>query len=157
MKTTFKEFTNKAMKLKDILDYPSDIEDIFNICKNEIDLNADLSMKSFYERIYTCCLLEYHNLTFGNNFTNIIRDNIKKSDNFNESKRQYKKITNPNHIIPAILLHMIIDIKPLKFTKLEKYNVQDVIGNFVGFKFSGETRYSISFEKKLLNSEIDFL
>ena len=53
------------IRLRDIVDFPEKINDIFEICQNEINLlkDADLVAVEFYTAIYCCCLLEAHKLT----------------------------------------------------------------------------------------------
>ena len=45
-------------RLKNIISIPQELNDIFKICKNEIDLsNGDLSMIGFYSKLYFDCLM----------------------------------------------------------------------------------------------------
>ena len=150
---------NSNIKLKNILDFPSEISDIFDICKNEIELGDNDSMiKSLYSRIYTDCLMSYHNLTNGYvDIIKVVRENIKKSNNLIEVKKQYKLITNPKNEFSASLLKMIIDYKKLSFEKekMKKFNVIEMINKLVSYKLTGKTHFSNSFIKELLNSKIE--
>lgn len=153
------ENENKNIKLKDILDFPSELSDIFDICKNEIELNDnDSLLVSLYSKIYADCLLTYHNLT--NGYVDMIktaRENIKKSNNIIEAKKQYKFITNPNNEFSAVLLKMINNYKKLNFEKekMKKFNVIEMINKLVSYKLTGKTYLSNSFIKELLNSKIE--
>lgn len=153
------ENENKNIKLKDILDFPSELSDIFDICKNEIELSDnDSLLVSLYSKIYADCLLTYHNLT--NGYVDMIktaRENIKKSNNIIEAKKQYKFITNPNNEFSAILLKMINNYKKLNFEKekMKKFNVIEMINKLVSYKLTGKTHFSNSFIKELLNSKIE--
>jgi hypothetical protein len=57
----FKEFVNESndnlLRLKDIISIPQELNDVFDICKNERDLsNGDLSIIGLYSKIFFDCL-----------------------------------------------------------------------------------------------------
>lgn len=164
MKNTVKDFSGfinddkDIIKLKDIISTPKELEDIFDICKNEILLsNKDIATTQIYVKIYIDCLMQFKNLTHGHvDIISDVRSLIKKSINTNNVKTQYKQITNPNHILPATLLKMINDYKDLNFVdeKLQSFNVKDVMGTLVMNIFVDVENYSTWFKKRLLNANV---
>ena len=163
MMKKFKQFLNdkndKTLKLKDIIQTPKELYDIFEICKNEINLSNDdinLSIILFYSKIYFDCLMQYNNLTFGNiDIISSVRKNVVKSNNEKEVKFQYKKITKPYHVLPSDLLKMLTEYKEIKFVdeKYIDYNVTEIMINLARNLF-GKSFYSGNFTKQLLNSKI---
>ncbi len=152
------ENTDNQLRLKDIISIPQELKDIFDICKNEIDLsNSDLSILQLYSKIYFDCLMQHYNLTSGGvDIILDVRNYIIKSSNEKEVKLQYNKITKPTHILPADLLKMLTDYKEINFVdeKLQKYRIVDIMISLVKSLFTNTTHYSVSFKKKLLNSKI---
>jgi len=155
MKTKMSDF----IRVKDIVDYPQNINDIFEICQNEINLikNIQPVAAEYYTTIYYYCLLESHNLTL-NNFEIIpeIRNCLIKSKNVSEAKKQHRLITKPQHLIPSLLLRMINNLKVLNFVseKMKYYNVNDCIRNLIKKEFINEVYISKNFTDQLLRSEI---
>lgn len=158
----FKQFVNEnidsQLRLKDIIYIPQELNDIFEICKNEIDLsNGDLSMIGFYSKLYFDCLMLHNNLTSGRvNIISDVRSSLLRSNDEKEAKFQYKRITKPTHILPASLLKMLTDYKKIDFIdeKLQKYRIIDIMINLVKDLLTNTSHYSISFKKQLLNSKI---
>ena len=145
-------------RLREILNFPPELDDIFAICKNEIDLSeGNLNHIEFYSRIYSDCLLEHHKLTYGhNNITTAVRNSVVKSNSAKEAKFQYKAITNPHHILPAVLLKMLNDFKPLHFVNpdLKDLRVHDVMQQMIKKAFIGHIHYSITRQNTLLLSYV---
>lgn len=164
MKNAVKDFNGfinddkDILKLKDIISTPKELEDIFDICKNEISLsNKDISTIQIYVKIYIDCLMQFKNLTHGHvDVISDVRNLIKKSLDTNGVRRQYKQITNPSHILSATLLKMITDYKDLNFVdeKLQSFDVKDVMRTLVMNIFVDVENYSTWFKKRLLNANI---
>lgn len=162
MMKKFNSFINenneKSLKIKDFISVPRELEDIFHICQNETRLSQnDILISGFYSRIYFDCLMQYNGLTSG--YVDIIsdvRDSIFLSDNEKDAKFQFKRITNPRHIIPASLLKMLTDHKKISFVdeKLQKYHILDMMMDLIKEMFTGETHFSNNFKRQLLNSKI---
>jgi hypothetical protein len=158
----FEQFLNDGsdflIKIKDIILIPQELNDIFDICKNEINLsNEDISITQFYSKILIDCLLQYNNLTYGEvDIISNIKNFIVKSENEREVKFQYKQLTKPSHILSAILLKMLTDYKKINFIdeKLKKFHVFNVMMNFIIDMITNKSHYSNSFKRKLLNSKI---
>lgn len=154
---------SRTLKLKDILlTIPSEIEDIYEICLNEIKLsNNDLNVLFYYSRIYYDSLLITYNLIPDNmDSIKIFRDNIMKSIDQSEVKQQYRRITNSKNIIPALLLknlNNLTNFNSVTFTddKMKKYYVSDVLLRLIVSKLDNTKPYSDSFTKKILNSEFE--
>ena len=154
---------SRTLKLKDILlTIPSEIEDIYEICLNEIKLsNNDLNVLFYYSRIYYDSLLITYNLIPDNmDSIKIFMDNIMKSIDQSEVKQQYRRITNPKNIIPALLLknlNNLTNFNSVTFTddKMKKYYVSDVLLRLIVSKLDNTKPYSDSFTKKILNSEFE--
>jgi len=152
----FEQFSNN-LKLKDIISTPKDLNDIFELCKNEIGLTSDLCIIEFYCKIYFDCLMQYHNLT--NGYVDIIREVrifLVKSNDDQELKYQYKQITKPSSNLSAILLKMITDYKKINFEKIEmkKYDTISMCMFLINELFTNKSHFSKSFRLKLLNSNI---
>ena len=155
----FEQFSNNYLKLKDIISNPKDLNDIFELCKNEIELTKDSSIIIFYCKIYFDCLMQYHNLT--NGYVDIIkeiRNSISKSNNEKEVKFQYRQITRPSSKLSADLLKMVNDYKKINFEKVEmqKYDIMSISMSLINELFTNEYNHSRSrsFRSKLLNSKI---
>jgi hypothetical protein len=159
----FKQFINESndnlLRLKDIISIPQELNDVFDICKNEIDLsNGDLSIIGLYSKIFFDCLMQHNKLTSGRvDIISDVKNILVKSNDEREVKLQYKQITKPSHILPADLLKMLTDYKEIDFIdeKLQKYRIIDVMIQLVQDILTGTSRYSISFKKQLLNSKIN--
>lgn len=152
------ESSDYLLKVKDFISIPKELNDIFDICKNEVDLsNGDLLIIGFYSKILFDCLMQNKNLTYGEvDIISEVRNNIVKSNDEKEVKLQYNKITKPTHILPAYLLKMLNQYKEINFIdeKLNKYFF-DIITNLIKEKLTNtSSNYSITFKKKLLNSKI---
>ncbi len=158
----FKDFVNKGndnlLILKDIISIPQELNDVFDICKNEIDLsNNDLLIIGLYSKIFFDCLMQHNKLTYGRvDIISDVKNILVKSNDEREVKLQYKQITKPTHILSASLLKMLTDYKEIDFIdeKLQKYRIIDVVSQLIQDILTGTSRYSISFKKILLNSKI---
>ena len=152
------ESADKSLRLKDIIFIPLYLEDIFEICRNEIELSGgDLSFIQVYSKIYFDCLMQYNILTYGGvDIISDARNLLTKSNDEREAKLQYKQITKPTHILPADLLKMLSDYKNIYFIdeKLQKYRIIDVMINLVKYLLTDTSHYSDHFKKVLLNSKI---
>lgn len=156
----FKKFINESelfdsyLTVKEFLKTPQELEDIFEICKNEIYLsNNDISIVELYSKIFFDCLMQYNELTLGYvDMISSVRENITKSSNEREVRFQYKKITNPKHIFSAELLKILTDYKNIEFDddKLKKY---EIINTLVGLVKASLT-LTHGFRTKLLKSKI---
>lgn len=151
-----KKSKSNKFRLREILNFPSELEDVFAICKNEIDLSeGNLVHIEFYSRIYSDCLLEHHKLTYGhNNITATVRETIVKSNSTKDAKFQFKAITNPHHILPSVLLKMLNDFKPLRFVNpdLTNLRVHDAMKEMIKKALIGHTHYSKTRQNSLLLS-----
>lgn len=161
----FNEFLNKKndklLRLKDIISIPIELNDIFELCKNEIEIsNSDLLIIDLYSKIFFDCLMQHKNLTYGKiDIISDIRNILIKSNNENDVKRQYKQITNPKHILSAVFLKMLTDYKQIDFVneKLRKYGIINIMSNLVKDSLTNTSHYSNNFKKLLLNSKIDIM
>lgn len=148
------------IRIKSIVsDLPTEISDIFDICKNEISLSGnDHSIVSLYTRMYFCCLAERRNMTLGNfEITPAIRESISKSTTVIELKLKYKNISDPRHIVPSLLLRMNNNLKAMSFynEKMQLFKVEDILMDFIKVEFTGETWRSKTFTNDLLKSSIE--
>ena len=153
-----KEGNSEILRLRDIISIPQELNDIFEICKNEVELSGgDLSITELYSKIFFDCLMQFKNLTSGRvDIISTVRENLIKSDDEKGVKFQYKKITQPTHIFSAELLKMLTDYKQINFIdeKLQKYNIVDIMINLIKELFKNTSRYSKSFKRELLISKI---
>jgi hypothetical protein len=149
---------NKEVKIKDVLSPPNELNDIFIICQNEINLSGNnLLHTEFYSRIYLDCLMQYYGLTYGSlDVVSNVRNSLIKSDNNKEAMLQFNSITKPTHILPSILLRVLNDYKKINFTQesLQKFNVIDILMHLTKYLITNKTHYSVSYMKKLLNAKI---
>ena len=153
-----KENNREILRLRDIISIPQELNDIFEICKNEIELsNGDLSIIALYSKIFFDCLMQFKGLTSGRvDMISTARDNLVKSKDEKEVKLQYKQITNPTHIFSAELLKMLNDYKQINFIdeKLKKYHIIDIVSHLIEGLLTNTSQYSNSFKKELLASKI---
>jgi hypothetical protein len=153
------ENNDNLLRLIDIISIPQELNDVFDICKNEIDLsNGDLSIIELYSKIFFDCLMQHNKLTYGRvDIISDVKNSLVKSNDEREVKLQYKQITKPTHILQADLLKMWNDYKEIDFIdeKLQEYRIIDVMIKLVQDILTGKSRYSISFKKQLLNSKIN--
>ena len=148
-------------KVKEIIsEIPPEIKDIFDLCKNEIQLsNNDVLMTGLYTKIFYDCLLSYYKLTHGQvDIIGDVRKYFTKSNNENEVKHQYKTVLKPSHIFSAELLKMITDYKKMEFVdeRLSKYKASDTIYYFIEGYFTGKSIWSKTHANNLLNAKVKF-
>lgn len=153
-----KENNREILRLRDVISIPQELNDIFEICKNEIELsNGDLSIIALYSKIFFDCLMQFKGLTSGRvDMISTARANLVKSEDEKEVKLQYKQITNPTHIFSAELLKMLNDYKQINFIdeKLKKYRIIDIILHLIEESLTNTSQYSNNFRKVLLASKI---
>ena len=136
---------------------PSEISDIFDLCKNEIILLNNRHDMQFYRKIYFDCLMSQRKLTLGNvDIIGDVRKFLSPSIDENEARKQYKNITSPNSTINADLLKMLNDYKPLKFIdeKFKDWEVINTLLSQIETQFTGEISISNNFTKQILKAKI---
>jgi hypothetical protein len=150
---TFEQFGEISFRLKTLVNCP-DLQDVFDICKNEITLYPE--SEPVYTRIYECCLYEQQGLTLGHlEFIKPIREMLTKSSTALEAKNKYREITNPKHIIPALLLKMLNNIRTMKFVNEKVFgSVSDKVSYVLRYEFTGTKKLSKSYWTLLLRAMI---
>ena len=146
------ELTN--LRVRDLIAPVPELSKLYDICKNEIDLlSDDKSVEQYYNAIYINAVLQHFGLTNGLVPMDMVDRMLNKSINAIEAKKQFKQITNPNHLLPAMLLKMINDRKTFSIQGVNNGNL-DTIRHLITYRFTGNTHYSKSYLEKILRSKI---
>lgn len=159
--TNFKQFSNEksGITIKELLKIPTNLNTVFDICKNEIKLIDDLNAVSVFTRIFVCCILESKGLTHKNvDFINQCNKILTKSETKTEAKKQLKIITSPENIFSALLLKMITDTKKIEVENSDinkrLFSPLDAISKLIEEELTDKKFFKEYYYKKIINSKI---
>lgn len=144
-----------SLRVRDLVSsVPAELQELYDICQNEIKLGGnDLNIIYFYSLIYTYVLMYHFGLTNKHVPMDMVKDMLTKSNNELETKRQYKTITKPTHLLPAMMLKMVVDAKKFKLGNLQMDGLA-TLTNLIKYKFTGNIHYSKSLLEQILRSKI---